>query len=72
MRPALQKRHTAHLIWYSHGAPGKLSSWDQEVIETHSPLGTACSPSTWGPELLRQEKGTKCTPNPQRPSQNCV
>ena len=62
-RSAPQRRHMAHLRWCSHSTPGKLSSWDREVIKTHSPPGTVSSPSTWSPELLRPRKGTKCTPN---------
>ena len=34
LRSALQRRHMAHLRWCSHGAPGKLRSWDREVIKT--------------------------------------
>ena len=34
LRSTLQKRLMAHLRWCSHGAPGKLRSWDREVIKT--------------------------------------
>ena len=33
-RSAPQRRLMAHLRWCSHGAPGKLRSWDREVIKT--------------------------------------
>ena len=55
---------TAHL--------GNPAAGTREVIKMHGPPGTVCSPSTWLPELVWPGKDTKCTPSPQRPSQNCV
>ena len=60
-RSALQRRHTAHLRRYSCDAP--RSGQDRGGDKTHSPAGTACSPSTWSPELLRPGKGTKRRPS---------
>ena len=56
----------------SQGAPGKPSRWDGEEIKMHGPCGTMRSPSNWSPELLRPEKGTKRTPNPQTESELCL
>ena len=42
------------------------------MIKVHSSPGIVCSPSTWLPELIIPGKGTKRTPNPCRPIQNCV
>ena len=72
LRLALQRRHTAHLRQCSCDTPGTPSGQEGEVIKMHDPPGTVHSPSTWSPELIRPGKGTKCTPNPQRLSQNCV
>ena len=72
LRSALQRRHTVHLRQCSCGKPGNQAAGTGEVIKTHGPPGTVCSPSTWLPELLRPEKGTKCMPNPQRLSQICA
>ena len=44
----------------------------REVIKTHGPPGTVCSPSIWSTEVLRPGKGTKPMPNQQRLSQNYV
>ena len=61
-----------HLRWYSPSASRKPRARAGEVIKMHSPSGTARSPSTWSPELLRPGEGTEHMPNPQRLSQNCV
>ena len=53
---APQRRHMAHLRWYSCSAP--RSGQDQGGDKTHGPPGTVCSPSTWLPELLGPGKGT--------------
>ena len=58
---APQRRHMAHLRWYSCSAPG--SGQDQGGDKTHGPPGTVCSPSTWLSELLGPGKGTKRMPN---------
>ena len=52
--------------------PGNRAAGTGEVIKMHGPPGTVHWLSTWLPELLRPRKGTKCMPNPQRLSQNCV
>ena len=68
LRSTLQRKHMAKpetVLSTKWPGPG-------EVIKTHSSPGIVHMPSTWSPELLRPGKGTKCTPNPQRLSQNCV
>ena len=57
LRSAPQRRHMAHLRWYSCSAPG--SGQDQGGDETHGPPGTVRSPRTWLPELLGPGKGKK-------------
>ena len=54
------------------GHPGNQVARTGNVIKTLGPSGTVSSPSAWSPEMLRPGKGTKCSPNPQRLSQNCV
>ena len=53
----------AHLRWCSHGAPRKWRGWDQGGDKMHHPARRVQSPSTWSPELLGPEKGTKRRPN---------
>ena len=62
LRSAPQRRHTAHLRRCYRCAPRKPSCRDGEMIKTHGPHGTVCSPSTWSPELLRPRKHTKHMP----------
>ena len=69
---APQSRHTVHLRWYSQGAPRKQRNGAHSPTQTHSPPETVCSPSTRSPELRRPRKYTKCMPNTQRRSQNCL
>ena len=42
---------------------GIQAAGTREVIKTHSPPGTVCSPGTWSPELLGPVKGTKYMPH---------
>ena len=47
LRWAPQRRHMAHLRWYSPGNLGNRAARTREVIKTHGPTGTGCSPSAW-------------------------
>ena len=58
-----QRKHTAYLRRSSRCKPRKPSCQDREVVKTHGPHGTVCSPMTWLPELLRPRKHIKHTPN---------
>ena len=59
--PRGDTRHTWDGALVAH--LGNRVTGPREVIKTHSPPETVCSPSTWLPELLGPGKGTKCTPN---------
>ena len=43
--------------------PGNRGAGTREVIKTHSPPWTVCSPRIWSPEFLTPGKGPKYTPN---------